>query len=65
MTDLTALTIAEIREGLAARHFSAVELTEAYLKAIEKARALNAFIVETPSNTVTELKRRQARRRIA
>jgi aspartyl-tRNA(Asn)/glutamyl-tRNA(Gln) amidotransferase subunit A len=48
MNDLTDLTIAGIRDGLAARAFSAAELTEAYLAAIEAARALNAFIVETP-----------------
>jgi aspartyl-tRNA(Asn)/glutamyl-tRNA(Gln) amidotransferase subunit A len=48
MTDLTNLTIAEARDGLAARSFSAAELTDAYLKAVEAARALNAYIVETP-----------------
>ena len=52
MTDLTALTIAEIRDGLAARRFSAVELTQAYLSAMEKARALNAYIVETPEKAL-------------
>ncbi len=53
MTDLTALTIAEIRDGLVARHFSAVELTEAYLKAIAQARQLNAYIVETPEKALS------------
>ena len=53
MTDLTALTIAEIRDGLSARHFSAVELTEAYLKAMEAARSLNAYIVETPEKALS------------
>jgi aspartyl-tRNA(Asn)/glutamyl-tRNA(Gln) amidotransferase subunit A len=48
MTDLTSLTIAEARAGLAARQFSALELTEAYLKVIERARILNAYIHETP-----------------
>ncbi|HMN86179.1 MAG TPA: Asp-tRNA(Asn)/Glu-tRNA(Gln) amidotransferase subunit GatA, partial [Bauldia sp.] len=48
MSDLTDLTIAGIRDGLAARDFSATELADAYLAAIEAARALNAFIVETP-----------------
>ena len=52
MTDLTAFTIAEIRDGLAARRFSAVELTEAYLKAIAEARSLNAYIVETPEKAL-------------
>ncbi len=48
MTDLTALTIAEARDALAAKDFTAVELTDAYLAAMEKARALNAYVLETP-----------------
>ncbi|MGB8315235.1 MAG: Asp-tRNA(Asn)/Glu-tRNA(Gln) amidotransferase subunit GatA [Aestuariivirga sp.] len=48
MTSLTALTIAQAREGLRKKEFSAVELTEAYISAVEKARILNAYIVETP-----------------
>src|SRR5579859_211594 len=48
MTDLTALTIAEAREGLAKKSFSSVELTDAHLAAMEKAKALNAFILHTP-----------------
>ncbi|PTW61451.1 aspartyl/glutamyl-tRNA(Asn/Gln) amidotransferase subunit A [Breoghania corrubedonensis] len=48
MTDLTDLTIAEAREGLEKKDFSAVELTDAYLGAIEGAKALNAYIVTTP-----------------
>jgi aspartyl-tRNA(Asn)/glutamyl-tRNA(Gln) amidotransferase subunit A len=48
MADLTALTIAAIREGLAKRDFSALQLTEAYLAAIEAANPLlNAYIVTT------------------
>jgi aspartyl-tRNA(Asn)/glutamyl-tRNA(Gln) amidotransferase subunit A len=48
MSDLTGLTIAEARDGLKKKAFSAKELTEAHIKAIEKARALNAFVTETP-----------------
>ena len=48
MNDLTSLTIAAAREGLRKKEFSTVELTEAYIAAIEKARILNAYIVETP-----------------
>ncbi len=48
MTDLTALTIAEARDGLAKKSFSSVELTDAHLAAMEKARALNAFVLHTP-----------------
>ncbi len=47
MTDLTALTLAEAREGLAAKTFTSVELTEAHLAAIERARVLNAYVLET------------------
>ena len=52
MNDLVSLTLAEAREGLRARKFSAVELTRAYLAAIEAARALNAYIVETPEKAL-------------
>jgi aspartyl-tRNA(Asn)/glutamyl-tRNA(Gln) amidotransferase subunit A len=48
MTDLTRLTIAEARNLLRSRTISAVELTDAHLAAIEHARALNAFVLETP-----------------
>jgi aspartyl-tRNA(Asn)/glutamyl-tRNA(Gln) amidotransferase subunit A len=48
MTDLTSLTVAEARAGLDQKIFSALELTEAHLAAIERARALNAFVLETP-----------------
>lgn len=47
-TDLTDLTLAQMRDGLKAKSFSAVELTQAHISAVEAARELNAFIVETP-----------------
>jgi aspartyl-tRNA(Asn)/glutamyl-tRNA(Gln) amidotransferase subunit A len=48
MTELTRLTIAEARKKLAGREFSAAELTEAYLSAIDRANpALNAYIAVT------------------
>src|SRR5919204_2854681 len=48
MTDLTSLTIAEARDGLAAKSFTSLELTDAHLAAMEAARSLNAFVLETP-----------------
>jgi aspartyl-tRNA(Asn)/glutamyl-tRNA(Gln) amidotransferase subunit A len=48
MTDLTNLTLAEARAALANKEFTAVELADAHLSAIERARSLNAFVVETP-----------------
>jgi len=47
MTDLTSLTLSDARERLRKREFSATELTEAHLTAIEKARSLNAYLLET------------------
>ena len=48
MTDLTRLTIAEARKALAAKEFSALELTEAYLGAIEAANdTFNAYVKVT------------------
>lgn len=49
MTDLTSLTIAEARDRLAAKDFTALELTDAYLAAIDGANgALNAYVATTP-----------------
>jgi aspartyl-tRNA(Asn)/glutamyl-tRNA(Gln) amidotransferase subunit A len=48
MTDLTSLTIAAARDGLRKKQFTALELTNAYLANMERARILNAYIVETP-----------------
>jgi aspartyl-tRNA(Asn)/glutamyl-tRNA(Gln) amidotransferase subunit A len=48
MSELTSLTLAEARDRLRRREFSAVELADAHLAAMEKARALNAYVLETP-----------------
>jgi aspartyl-tRNA(Asn)/glutamyl-tRNA(Gln) amidotransferase subunit A len=48
MSDLTALTLVQARDGLRAKQFSAAELTDAHLAAMQRARALNAFVLETP-----------------
>jgi aspartyl-tRNA(Asn)/glutamyl-tRNA(Gln) amidotransferase subunit A len=48
MSDLTALTLAQARDALRNKEFSAIELADAHLAAMEKARALNAFVLETP-----------------
>ena len=48
MTELTALTLAEARDGLVAGDFSARELTQSYVTAMETATELNAYIVDTP-----------------
>ena len=48
MADLTELSLAAMRDGLRAKDFSAAELTQAHIDAVESARELNAFTVETP-----------------
>jgi aspartyl-tRNA(Asn)/glutamyl-tRNA(Gln) amidotransferase subunit A len=52
LTDLTRLTLAEARSGLQRRDFSAREIAEAHLEAIAAARALNAFVLETPERAL-------------
>ena len=48
MSALTELGLAEARDGLRAKTFSARELAEAHIAAVEAARPLNAFLCETP-----------------
>ena len=48
MTDLTPLTLADARDRLRRQEFSATELADAHLAAMEQARALNAYVLETP-----------------
>ena len=48
MSELTSLTLAEARDRLRRREFSSVELTEAHVAAVERARVLNAYVLETP-----------------
>lgn len=51
MSDLTRLTISEAREGLGNKDFTALELTDAYLAAIDAANAeFNAYVEVTPEN---------------
>jgi len=52
MSDLTGLTLAEARDAVAAKKISSRELTLAFLKAMEAARPLNAFITETPEQAL-------------
>ncbi|MDQ2083293.1 Asp-tRNA(Asn)/Glu-tRNA(Gln) amidotransferase subunit GatA [Xanthobacteraceae bacterium Astr-EGSB] len=47
MSDLTSMTLAQARDALRQRKVSATELTDAHLAAMEAARPLNAFVLET------------------
>jgi aspartyl-tRNA(Asn)/glutamyl-tRNA(Gln) amidotransferase subunit A len=52
MTELTDLTLAEARDALKGRKASSRELTRAFLAAMEDARSLNAYVLETPDQAL-------------
>ncbi len=57
MTELTRLTLAEARDGLRKKKFSAAELTQAFLEAIAGANpALNAYVRPTPELALAQAK---------
>ncbi|WP_337186739.1 Asp-tRNA(Asn)/Glu-tRNA(Gln) amidotransferase subunit GatA [Phenylobacterium sp.] len=59
---LTGLTLKSALDGLANRSFSSEEITRAHLEAIEGARALNAYVVETPDRALEMARASDARR---
>jgi aspartyl-tRNA(Asn)/glutamyl-tRNA(Gln) amidotransferase subunit A len=65
MTDLNALTIATARDALRRGDFTAVELTQSSLQAIENAGVLNAFVHQTPDIALARAKAADERLRAA
>jgi aspartyl-tRNA(Asn)/glutamyl-tRNA(Gln) amidotransferase subunit A len=62
VTDLTALTLSEAREGLRKKDFTATELTEAHIGAIDKANGtLNTYVLPTPDHALAQAKASDAR----
>jgi len=62
LTDLTTLTLTQARDGLRKKDFSATELTEAFLRAIEAGNgSLNAFVLPTPDHALAQAKASDAR----
>jgi aspartyl-tRNA(Asn)/glutamyl-tRNA(Gln) amidotransferase subunit A len=62
MTRLTKLTLKAALDGLKAKSFSSVEITKAHIEAIEAARPLNAFVLETPEKALSMAAASDARR---
>ncbi|PCI41921.1 MAG: Asp-tRNA(Asn)/Glu-tRNA(Gln) amidotransferase GatCAB subunit A [Rhodospirillaceae bacterium] len=62
MSNLTHLTIAQARDKLNAGECTSVELTQAFLNAMEAGRDLNAFITETPELALERAKASDDRR---
>ncbi len=52
MSDLTDLSIAALRDGVRDGSFSAREVAEGFIANVEKGRALNAYVVETPDHAL-------------
>src|SRR5580704_15993392 len=52
LSQLTDLTLADARDGLKAKKFSARELAAAHNKAVEAIKPLNAFITATPERAL-------------
>src|SRR5271163_1005556 len=50
--DPTAFSLADARDAVKAKRISSKELTKAFIKAVEDARPLNAFITETPERAL-------------
>lgn len=62
MTELVNLNLSDMREGLKAKKFSAVELATAHNSQIEKYNTdLNAFILPTPERAIEDAKRSDAK----
>lgn len=63
MTDVTALTIRELVDGLDAGQFSSVELTRAYLDRIERLEpTIRAYITVTPERALADAQKADERR---
>ena len=62
MSALTSLTLKAALDGLADKSFSSVELTKAHIEAVEAARALNAYVLETPEKALEMAQASDARR---
>src|SRR4051812_33479269 len=52
MTELTAKTIAGLRDGFRSGEFSARQIAESFNAAVAGAKALNAYTVETPDDAL-------------
>jgi aspartyl-tRNA(Asn)/glutamyl-tRNA(Gln) amidotransferase subunit A len=62
MSSLTDLTLRAALDGLSSGAFSSEELTRAHIEAVEAARPLNAFILETPDKALDMARVSDARR---
>jgi aspartyl-tRNA(Asn)/glutamyl-tRNA(Gln) amidotransferase subunit A len=62
MADLTDLGVAAIRDGVRRGDFSATEVADAFIIKVSLAKALNAFLVETPEHALAAAREADAAR---
>jgi aspartyl-tRNA(Asn)/glutamyl-tRNA(Gln) amidotransferase subunit A len=56
VSDLTRLTLAQARDALRGKRFSATELARAFIAAIERSGSLNAYVLATPERALVQAK---------
>jgi aspartyl-tRNA(Asn)/glutamyl-tRNA(Gln) amidotransferase subunit A len=56
VSDLTRLTLAQARDALRGKRFSATELARAFIAAIERSNSLNAYVLATPERALVQAK---------
>jgi aspartyl-tRNA(Asn)/glutamyl-tRNA(Gln) amidotransferase subunit A len=61
MTAFTGLTLKAALEGLRSKAFTSEELTRAHVEAVEAARPLNAYVMETPDKAIAMAREADAR----
>ncbi|MCC6736591.1 MAG: Asp-tRNA(Asn)/Glu-tRNA(Gln) amidotransferase subunit GatA [Bauldia sp.] len=59
--ELTGLSIAALRDGYAKKSFSPVEVVDAYVAAVDGAKALNAYVATTPDRARADAKASEER----
>ena len=62
MAELTELGVAALRDGVRSGAFSAVEVADAFVVKVAKAKPLNAFLVETPDHALAAARAADAAR---
>ena len=62
MSGITDLGVRDIRDGIRGGDFSAVEVADAFIVAVSRAKQLNAFLVETPDHAIAAAKEADAAR---
>jgi aspartyl-tRNA(Asn)/glutamyl-tRNA(Gln) amidotransferase subunit A len=61
MSDLTGLTLKAALDGLKSKQFSSEEITRAHVDAVAGAKALNAYVLETPERALQMARAADAR----